>query len=165
MLHNNKLSAGTYHDELHQVNTSRNIRLAKEGSWIFAGQIAAVLGALALVRVLTEYLEPAQYGQLALGLTVAGLASQVVIGGVTNGISRFYSIAAEKNDLPGYLYASRRLMGYATAVVVAIALVLMAGLLWLGYSQWIGLAAAALVFSISSGSNLPKYFRGVVGRV
>lgn len=135
------------------LQSSRFQRLAKEGSWIVAGQIAAVLGALVLVRVLTEYLEPAQYGQLALGLTVAGLVNQVVMGGVTAGIGRFYSIAAEKNDLPGYLHASHRLMGYATAVVVAIALVLMAGLLWLGYFQWMGLAAAALVFSVISGFN------------
>ena len=135
------------------IATPRFNRLAKEGSWIVAGQIAAVLGSLALVRVLTEHLEPAQYGQLALGLTVAGLINQVVMGGVKSGIGRFYSIAAEKNDLPDYLRASRRLMGYATAAVVAIALVLMAGLLWLGYSQWMGLAAAALVLSVLSGYN------------
>ena len=135
------------------IATPRFYRLAKEGSWVVAGQIAAVLGSLALVRVLTEHLEPAQYGQLALGLTVAGLAHQVVMGGVTNGIGRFYSIAAEKNDLPGYLHASRLLMGYATAVVAAIALVLVTGLLWLGYSQWMGLAAAALALSVLSSYN------------
>jgi O-antigen/teichoic acid export membrane protein len=135
------------------VNTSRNIRLAKEGGWIVVGQIATVLGALVLVRVLTEYLEPAQYGQLALGLTVAGLVNQVVMGGVTAGIGRFYSIAAEKNDLPSYLNASRRLMEYATALVVVIAIVLMVGLLWFGYSQWMGLAAAALLFSLLGGYN------------
>lgn len=128
-------------------------RLAKEGVWVLSGQVATVAGALVLVRVLTEYLEPAQYGQLALGLTVAGLVNQVVMGGVTAGIGRFYSIAAEKNDLPGYLHASQRLMGYATAAVAAIALVLMVGLLWLGYSQWMGLAAAALVLSVLSGHS------------
>lgn len=144
----------TVSDTLNKIlNSPRFQRLAKEGSWIVAGQIATVLGALVLVRVLTEYLEPAQYGQLALGLTVAGLVNQVVVGGVTAGIGRFYSIAAEKNDLPGYLHASRRLMGYATTAVVAIALVLMAGLFWLGYSQWMGLAAVALVFSVLSGYN------------
>lgn len=136
------------------LSTPRLHRLAKEGGWIVAGQIATVLGALVLVRVLTEYLDPAQYGQLALGLTIAGLVNQVVMGGVTAGIGRFYSIAAEKNDLPSYLHASRWLMGYATAAVGAIALVLMAGLFWLGYSQWMGLAAAALVFSVLSGYNL-----------
>lgn len=133
--------------------TPRFYRLAKEGGWIVAGQIATVLGALVLVRVLTEYLDPAQYGQLALGLTVAGLVNQVVMGGVTSGIGRFYSIAAEKDDLPSYLLDSRRLMVYASTAVVAIALVLMAGLFLLGYSQWMGLAAAALVLSVLSGYN------------
>ena len=128
-------------------------RLAKEGSWIVIGQIAAVAGALVLVSVLTQHLDPAQYGQLALGLTIAGLVNAVVMGGVTNGISRFYSIAAEKQDLVGYLHATHHLLAYATAAAVAIGLILMASLYWLGYSQWIGLAAAALVFSVLSGYN------------
>ena len=93
---------------------SRFQRLAVEGGWVVLGQIAAALGALALVRALTEYLEPAQYGQLALGLTVASLVNQVIMGGVTAGIGRFYSIAAEKNDLLGYMNASLQLMGYAS---------------------------------------------------
>jgi O-antigen/teichoic acid export membrane protein len=128
-------------------------RLAKEGSWIVAGQIAAVLGALMLVRVLTEYLSPAEYGQLALGLTVAGLINQVVMGGVTNGIFRFYSTAAEKNDLRGYLRASRSLMGWATLVVAGITVLLMAGLVGLGQREWLGLATATLAFSLLSGYN------------
>lgn len=135
------------------VDISRYRRLAKEGVWVLGGQIASVIGALVLVRALTEYLEPAQYGELALGLTLAGLVNQVVMGGVTAGIGRFYSIAAEKSDLPRYLQASRWLIGYATITVVAIALVLMAGLLWFGYSQWMGLASAALVLSVLSGYN------------
>ena len=128
-------------------------RLAKEGSWIVAGQIASVVGALVIVRVLTEHLAPAEYGQLALGMTVAGLVNQVAMGGVISGIGRFYSIAAEKGDLLGYLKASKRLMGYATLGVGAIALVLTVGLFASGQSQWLGLAAALLVFSILSGYN------------
>lgn len=128
-------------------------RLAKEGSWIVAGQIATVAGALVLVRVLTGYLDPAQYGQLALGLTIAGLVNAVVLGGITAGIGRFYSIAAEKQDLGGYLRATRQLLAYATVAVVAIGLMLIASLLWLGYSQWIGLVAAVLVLSVLSGYN------------
>lgn len=131
---------------------SRYRRLAKEGTWIIIGQIATVLGALVLVRVLTEHLVPVQYGQLALGLTVAGLVNQVVMG-VGNGIGRFYAIAAEKQDLGGYLRASRQLMFYATLAVLAIGLALMSGLLILGYSQWMGLAAAALLLSVLSGYN------------
>jgi O-antigen/teichoic acid export membrane protein len=135
------------------IITARFQRLAKEGAWIVAGQAATVVGALVLVRVLTEYLDPEQYGELALGLTIAGLVNQVVMGGVAAGIGRFYSIAAEKNDLVAYLDGSRRLLWFATLAVALIAVVLLGGMFWVGYSQWTALAAAALAFSVLSGYN------------
>jgi O-antigen/teichoic acid export membrane protein len=128
-------------------------RLAKEGSWIVIGQIASVTGALVLVRVLTEYLDPAQYGQLALALTVATLINQVVLGGIAAGIGRFYSVAAEEHNLGGYVHDSGRLVGYATLAVVMVGLILMSGLLLLGYSRLTGLVAAALLFAVLSGFN------------
>jgi O-antigen/teichoic acid export membrane protein len=128
-------------------------RLAKEGSWILLGQIAAVTGSLMLVRVLTEYLSPDQYGQLALGLTVAGLVNQVVMGGTVAGAGRFYSIAAERKDLPSYLHAVQRLLAYATLAVIAISLLLLAALAGLGHSRWVVLAGAAMVYAILSGYN------------
>lgn len=136
------------------LSSPRLRRLSWEGGWIVVGQIAAVLGSLVLVRVLTERLEPAEYGQLALGLTIATLVNQVVMGGVTAGIGRFYSIAAEKHDLAGYLHSSRNLLLYSTAVVCAIAALLLFGLRFLGYTHWMGLAAAALVFSVLTGYNM-----------
>ena len=135
------------------MTVSRHYRLAKEGTWIIVGQISSVLGALVLVRVLTEYLDPVQYGQVALGLTVTGLVDQVAMGGLANGISRFYSIAAEKNGFARYLEASWRLIAYATSVVLAIGLALLIGLWFLGNAHLMALAAAALVFSLLSTYN------------
>jgi hypothetical protein len=45
-----------------KVISSRYYHLAKEGTWILLGQVSAVLGALVLVRVLTEYLDPCSTG-------------------------------------------------------------------------------------------------------
>ncbi len=135
------------------TNYLRFRRLAREGFWILSGQVAAVIGALVLVRVLTEYLEPEQYGELTLGLTIAVLVNQVVMGGLTAGISRFYSIAAEKNELPEYLNASQRLMGYAVLITGAFTLTSIACLLWMGYSQWIVLVTAALMLSVFNGCS------------
>jgi len=126
-------------------------RLSKEGGWIVAGQIATVLGSLVLVRVMTEYLRPEQYGELALGLTLAGLVNQVVMGGVSNAISRFYSIAVDKGDLAGYMTATRQLLWYAALVVVAIAVSLIVFLVLDDKTNWLGLVAAMLVFSILAG--------------
>ena len=146
------MSLGTANSTPRQSMT-RIKRLAKEVSWVVIGQIAAVAGSLVLLRVLTEYLDPAQYGQLALGLTVVGLVNAVVMGGVTNGISRFYSIAAEKQDLVRYLRATCYLLAIATVVAMAVGLILMANLYRLDYLHLIGLVGAALVFSVLSGYN------------
>ena len=130
---------------------ARHIRLAKEGGWIIAGQLISVLASLTLVRVLTEILSPAQYGQLALGLTVASLMNQTILGGVVQGINRFYSIALESQELGAYLHAALNLLGYATLVAMGVGLSVVIGLIWLEYTQWIGLAVAALIFSVLSG--------------
>jgi O-antigen/teichoic acid export membrane protein len=135
------------------IERSRLRRLSGEGIWILIGQIATVAASFVLVRVLTENLDPEQYGQLALGLTIASLMNQVVIGGIVAGIGRFYSIAAEKQDLDGYLHATRSLLRYAATLISGLGLILMAILYWFGYLQWMWLTAAALVFSILSGFN------------
>jgi O-antigen/teichoic acid export membrane protein len=128
-------------------------RLAKEGIWIVIGQIVTVAGSLVLVRVITEYLDTTQYGQLALGLTVAGFVNQVVMGGIIVGIARYFSIASEKRDLGSYFSASHQLLFFATLVVVFVGLILFAGIYFLNYSNWLGLAAAALLLSVLSGYN------------
>ena len=128
-------------------------RLAKEGTWVVLGQVLSILASLALVRVLTEFLAPKDYGQLALGFTVAGLINQAIMGGLIAGTSRFYSIAAEKHDLRSYLQDTCRLMSYATLVVVIICLLMIAGLILLGYSQWVTLAFVSLVYSVLSAYN------------
>jgi O-antigen/teichoic acid export membrane protein len=138
---------------LSYLNTDRFRRLAKEGGWVVVGQVASVLGALVLVRVLTEYLDPSQYGELALGLTIAGLINQVVMGGVIAGITRYYSVAVERGDVPGYLKDSRRLLGYAVLTVGLVAVILITGLIWFDQYQWTGLAFAVVIFSVLSGCN------------
>lgn len=128
-------------------------RLVKEGGWVISGQVASVLGALVLVRVLTEYLDPAEYGLLALGLTIAGLVNQVVMGGLAATIGRFYSIAIEKADLYGYLQASKVLTGYAASVLTVFFFLGMFYFILSEQGELLGMAAAVLVFSILSGFN------------
>ena len=135
------------------LDLPRYIRLSKEAVLVIFGQLVSIIGQLLLVRVLTEYLDPSQYGQLALALTIAGLVNQLVMGGVIAGIGRFYSVAAEKNSVPDYLKASVELMTYASAVVIVMGVVLIAGLLYLGYSRWIGLSALVVILSLFNAYN------------
>jgi len=135
------------------LNSPRTRRLGKEGCWIILGQIATVAGSLVLIRVLTNYLEPAQYGRLAIGLTVAGLVNQIVMGGLSNGISRFYSVAVEKQQLTSYINNSIRLLLFATLAVSAIGTLLLGGLFFWGNLEWASLITATLIFSILDGYN------------
>jgi O-antigen/teichoic acid export membrane protein len=128
-------------------------RLSREGGWIVAGQAASVLGSLALVRVLTEYLEPAEYGELALGLTVATLVNQVALGGLIAAIGRYYSIATHKGDASGYLKAARRMLIISTAVVLGLGIIVIGALAAADLRSWLWLATAALVFAILSSVN------------
>ena len=128
-------------------------RLSKEGAWIVLGQVTAILGSLAGVRLLTELLDPAAYGELALGLTLASLVNQTVLGPLSNGITRFYAPAQERADLAGYLSAVRGLVWTATGVVAVMILLTGAGLVAAGRMQWISIAGAALLFAGLSGYN------------
>lgn len=128
-------------------------RLAKEGVWIILGKAAAVLGSLALVRVLTEFLTPAEYGQLALGLTLVTLFGQVVFGGLSAGIGRHYAIAGEIHDLHGYLAASRKLLFYGTVIALVIGSALAVGISVFGNYQWAGIALAATLLAVLAGYN------------
>jgi O-antigen/teichoic acid export membrane protein len=98
-------------------------------------------------------MEPAAYGELALGMTVATLVNQVVLGPVSNGASRFYAPAVEAGDLAGYLAAVRRMVVSATGWIIPVGLLLIVGLVITSRTAWIGLAASALAFALLSGCN------------
>lgn len=128
-------------------------RLSKEGFWIVLGQAAAVVGALVGVRLLTELLDPAAYGELALGMTIATLVSTTIIGPLGSGVPRFYALAVERGDLGSFLSAVRRLLLLATGMILLLILLAMVGLLIAGRTEWIAIVTAALIFAILSGYN------------
>lgn len=135
-------------------------RLAGEGTWVAGGQAVAVLGAVVGVRVLTEVLDPHAYGELMLGLTLAILVNQTLLGGPLGaGVLRFFAVAAEAGELPGYAHATVSMAAAAALAVLALGAVLV-GVLWAsGLGAWVPLAIAALVYALLTG------FTAVVGAV
>ena len=128
-------------------------RLSKEGSWIVLGQAMAVLGSLVCVRVLTGLLTTSEYGELALGMTLATLVGQTLLGPLGQGATRFYAPAVEKSALNVYLNVVRRLVFSATGIVFLIVLFTSAGLLLIGRIEWVGIAIASFIFAILAGHN------------
>ena len=93
-----------------RVSVVRLKRLAQEFLWVGLGQAAATLGGLAGVSLLTRALAPERYGELALGMTVAALTQQVVLGPVSGALLRFFAPAAEAGQLNAYLKGARHLL-------------------------------------------------------
>lgn len=133
--------------------SSRFRRLSREFVWVGLGQVAAVLGAVVGVRILTSVLPPEVYGRLALGMTAATLITQGALGPLANGATRFFAAAKEAGTFLSYLGAVKSLLLRAIAATVLVALMLCLGLVVTGHSDWIGLTLAAIGFALLFGCN------------
>jgi O-antigen/teichoic acid export membrane protein len=120
-------------------------RLSKEGGVIVLGQIIAVIGSLVLVKVLTKYISPIEYGELSLALTLGTLICQVSMSGVMPGIFRFYPIAEENEELPLFFNASKQLMIYGTIITLALGSFLLISAFFLGFQKWISITLISII--------------------
>lgn len=123
------------------------------GLAILAGQVAAALGGLIGVRILTEYLSPDEYGHLTLGMTLALVVNQLLMGPLGAGVTRFYSAALEKKDSTEFLVAMLRMLFVVILAVILIAILAMAILWATNIEGWVVMVAIAAIFSVMSGLN------------
>jgi len=133
------------------IKSARFRRLFKESLWIVLGQVMVILGSLIGVRLLTELLSPVAYGELTLGMTVAILVAQTIMGPLSGGVMRFYALAIEKKDFNSYLSAVRQLVVQATTAIIVFMLLSVIVLLIIGQTNWIPITAFAFIFAIFSG--------------
>ena len=123
----------------------------REAAWITGGQLVGAVGALIGVRLLTGVLDPGTYGELALALTAATLAFQVILGPLVNAAERFFAPARETGQTPAFFSALRRLTLSAAGLMVAIGLIAAGALLLVGRTEWLPLTLGAVLFGFLSG--------------
>jgi O-antigen/teichoic acid export membrane protein len=121
-----------------------------EGAWVVAGQIGAALGALAGIRLLTEFLEPGVYGLAVLLLGIAAFGQNLVVTPFMQAVLRFHPESVQAGT-PGRLRAvAGRTMRYIVASsAVAASLI---GVLYGAATHqpiWLGLLVAG-VFCVDS---------------
>lgn len=136
-----------------QIFHKRNLPIAREALWTALGQGLSILGSLGLIRILTSYLTSAEYGYLALGLTASTLYSQVVMGGVSASVGRYYSIYLARDDLVSYLRGAVALVKYASLFVFIFAVIVVIILSITGHEKWIFLIVGICIFSLLTGIN------------
>jgi O-antigen/teichoic acid export membrane protein len=136
------------------IDFKRYRKVSKEIFWVIFGQIISVVGSLLGLRLLTKFLSPGSYGELALELTLATLVSQTVMGPLSNGVTRFYAPAFEQNDLHGYIMAVKRLALSVSRVIVILMLIIIAALIMLERVALVCVAVMIFVFAVLTGYNL-----------
>lgn len=124
--------------------------LGSEAAAVGLGQAVAVAGAIIGVRFLTEFLDPAEYGELALGMSASMLAVQVVLGPVNAAANRFFAPALEAHELRGYLRGLRSLTiwSFAALAIFAAATTVVA---FARYRDSLNLVTASFAYAFAAG--------------
>lgn len=122
--------------------------------WVVVGQILAFLGAFAGIKILTTVMQPEGYGQLALGITIAGLLNMFIYGPVGQVVARFFSVCHEKNELRVYFFILKKAhIACGLMLLVFICLAAILTNVWAG-GKWALLVIMASLFGIVSGINV-----------
>lgn len=94
--------------------------MLSETSWLTFGQLLIALGGLAGIRMLTHVLAPEAYGKLGLGMAIAALVGQIFYWPLSNGATRLYSVAVNRNDVAGFFYEINKTLVVSGLFVVAV---------------------------------------------
>ncbi|MBT1072534.1 lipopolysaccharide biosynthesis protein [Pelotalea chapellei] len=130
----------------------RFLKFRHEMAWVLLGQFLGFTGSFIGIKVLTTLMGPKGYGQLALGLTIAGLFNMYIYGPLANVVARFYTVYRERNLLPVYCAVLRK--GH---LVLGGTLLLLAGITVLVLrtfeSPWALIAGVAILYGVAGGVN------------
>lgn len=138
-------------------------RWGPEFTWVATGQALAFLGALVSIKVLTAALGPVAYGELALGLTIAGALHMFVYGPIEQTVLRFASVYQARGSLGSFgaqVASFNRIIGgwvLGAACLAGLVVWVAAG------TQWALLVVAGIVYSIvvGAGASLNSLLTGL----
>ena len=128
------------------------IRGAKqEVLWVLLGQGVTFLGGLVGVKVLTNVMSQEAYGQLALGMTVAGLMNMFVFGPLGQVILRYYSVSRDLGEQEAYFAVLARVHRRLIPLVVGVGAIGATAAFLIAGANWAWLIGMAVAFSLISG--------------
>lgn len=136
----------------------RMLQARQEMTWVLTGQLLALAGGFVSIKVLTNLMGPEGYGQLALGLTIAGVLNMYVYGPVANVVARFFAAYREKRELEVYFSVLKKF--HKTLGVAITILAVVAGAIAdirLG-REWAFIIMLSLLFGVVGGVNASSLF-------
>lgn len=127
--------------------------LGSEFFWVGLGQGVAALGGVVGVRLLTAYLNPRSYGELALAMTIVLFSQQLILGPLGQAFMRYFAPSQQAKDVNSFLRATSDLIMQATGVILVLAFLAVVGLWAFGQSRWVWIVALASLLSLLTGYN------------
>lgn len=132
---------------------NRLVQRREEVIWVIIGQLLAFAGGFVGLKILTNYMGPHSYGQLALGLTMAGLLNQFFYGPISQVVSRFFSVYRERRELSVYFNIIKKahlhlgLILLFGTIFVSVLIKVIVG------KDWALLVLMGLLYGVVSGAN------------
>ncbi|MFH1953705.1 MAG: lipopolysaccharide biosynthesis protein [Pseudomonadota bacterium] len=130
---------------------SRIYGLRYEALWVFIGQFGIAMGVLFGVKILTQVLDPLEFGRLALANTIVLLIGTNLFGPLGQGFMRFWSISQERGQVKEFIVTSNRYSRFLTAIILGVSLILLIGSAFTGWLDWPVLTAISLIVGAFTG--------------
>lgn len=131
----------------------RIFELRYEALWVFISQLGIALGVLVGVKILTQFLDPLEFGRLALANTIVLLIGTNLFGPLGQGFMRFWSISLERGQASEFADTSNRYAGFLMLITLGASL---AAFLFLSLTRWVDWSALVGI-SMTTGA-LTGYF-------
>jgi O-antigen/teichoic acid export membrane protein len=119
--------------------------------WVVVGHGLALVGNVAAVKILIGIIGIDGYGELALGMTIAGFQNLFIYGPLGQYILRYFTIYLNTDRLAPFYSYMRMLHRAIAGATVVTTLLISLGLFRLASERWIGLVCFSLVYGVVSG--------------
>ncbi|MBL7211878.1 MAG: lipopolysaccharide biosynthesis protein [Desulfobacteraceae bacterium] len=127
------------------------LRLRSEALWVFVGQLGTALGVLLGVKILTHFLDPLEFGRLALANTVVILVGTNLFGPLGQGFMRYWSISQDRGNVQEFAVISNRYARFLIFVVLGVSLILFVLSAFTGWLDWLVLITISLIVGAFTG--------------
>ena len=125
--------------------------LRYEALWVFIGQVGIAMGTLVGVKILTQVLDPLEFGRLALANTIVLLVGTNLFGPLGQGLMRFWSISQKRRQTKEFVFASNRYAGFLMLILLGVSLASFLALSLTRWADWSALAGLSMIVGAFTG--------------
>lgn len=126
---------------------------SKELLVVLLGQVSLVISSIISLKILTTYLNPTQFGELYLNITITVFLNQLIFGPLTNACVRYYSLSVKRNSFLGYFKSIKEISRNLVLYIIIFGVLTSVLLIYLDYKEWAIMIFITICYAIINGLN------------